>query len=441
MFIKDNCNALISSLDQENSEFIQLAENASEFDKEDLKNSLIELQQEFKNLKIEFSTIAKTISKEQSQECEKFITEIGEKLTPLKKDVKDSLRSISNHRSPTTSSSFDSTSVPITNRSDKTNKDFMPDKLHHYDNYSTYIQWRKSWFGHSNQNKFYNRPISTQRMHLEKLLDTVLRDTIDGQAPDLETFPMVPTLTDDQLASVASGLDYPTPDFPAPVTCLIGILDNHFNMKEPKMMRLFNYQKLLMEGQLDKEGWFAAWSRIYKSYQTSGIASMTEEERLKANLISMTKDKELKQKLLVQNDSKSLQDLIDIGRNWQTAATLAPKFEAHQVASAARISSYKRERTRSQKMETFIESQKKLGRCFRCDRKDCKAIKGYWDQCFAAEERCNKCSRKGHIARLCQMGGPSIKQPRTVFHRLGPKESGSGHQQGNNNRKVFVENS
>ena len=231
MFIKDNCNTLITSLHDDHSEFVQLAGQASDFDKEDLKNSLIELQQEFKNLKIEFSTIAKTVAKEQGQACENFISEIGEKLASLKKEVKTSLRSNSNNQSSSSISSLDATFATLSSHSDKTNKDFMPNKLCHDDKYSTYIQWRKDWFGYSNQNKFFNRPISTQRMYLEKLLDTVLRDTLDGQAPDTEAITMGPTLSADQLASVTSGNGYPTPEFPAPVTCLIGILDNHFNMK------------------------------------------------------------------------------------------------------------------------------------------------------------------------------------------------------------------
>ena len=440
MFIKDNCNTLITSLHDDHSEFVQLAGQASDFDKEDLKNCLIELQQEFKNLKIEFSTIAKTVTKEQGQACEAFISEIGEKLASLKKEVKTSLRSNSNHQSSSSISSLDATFATLSSHSEKTNIDFKPNKLCHDDMYSTYIQWRKDWFGYFNQNKFFNRPISTQRMYLEKLLDTVLRDTLDGQAPDTEAITMGPTLSADQLASVTSGNGYPTPEFPAPVTCLIGIIDNHFNMKEPKMMRLHNFQKLVMEGQSEREKWYPAWSRIFKAYQTSGISSMTEEERLKAYLISITRNKDLKQKLLVQKDSKSLQDLIDIGKNWQNATTLAPKFETPQVASAARMSSYKRERSNSQKkMAAFISSQRKLGRCFKCDRNDCKSMDGYPEDCFAANERCNKCSRKGHLEKLCQMEGPSVKRPATIFHRLGPKESGSGQQR--SRREVFVNNS
>ena len=232
-------------------------------------------------------------------------------------------------------------------------------------------------------------------MYLEKLLDTVLRDTLDGQAPDTEAITMGPTLSADQLASVTSGNGYPTPEFPAPVTCLIGIIDNHFNMKEPKMMRLHNFQKLVMEGQSEREKWYPAWSRIFKAYQTSGISSMTEEERLKAYLISITRNKDLKQKLLVQKDSKSLQDLIDIGKNWQNATTLAPKFETPQVASAARMSSYKRERSNTLTGRT-PGSKDHCNWCGKTGHGKNPSHEVRKERCPAFGRKCHKCPFTGH---------------------------------------------
>ena len=413
-FIKDDCNTLISSTHDENSEFIELAEAASSFDKEDLKNSLIKLEQRFEDLKNEYSNIATELTKPQNKTCEGFIDEVRNNLTLLKKDIKTSLRS------STQTTASQSNSEPSSKDSNKTNKDFMPEKLRYNDLYSTYIQWRKDYFGYYSQNKFYNRPLSTQRRYLEKLLDSVLRDTLDGQANSSETFPMGPSLSTDQLTTLASGGEYPLPIFPAAPTSLIGILDCHFNAKEPKMIRMHNFQKLNMAGQSEREGWFEAWSRIHKAYQTSGIASMTEEERLKAYLILMTRDKELKQKLLLQKDSVSLQELIDIGKNWQAATSLASNLESSKQAVAAKTSSFKAQETYKQKnMWLFQDLMKKSGRCWRCNSVDCKTN----SNCRAIGKICPKCGKYNHFASVCQEDTTKADyNPTSVFSkkRLGP---------------------
>ena len=423
-FIKDECTSLITTLHDQNAEFETLAEKASSFDKEDLQNALSKLEQNFENLKTEYSSFVNITTKAQTTTCEDSIGEIRNKITSLKKDIKINLR---NFESLTTNSEngnlqFQSPTTII--KSNKVNKSFEPKQLKFSANFSTYTQWRGDWCLHGNINKFYKEDIPTQRAHLVQLLDTELRATLDSEAPHQDTTPIWPPLSEEQLSSFEQGQSYPVPAFPAPTSCLIGLLDLHYNRKEPKMMRLYNYNKACLDGQLQNEGWYEAWTRLDQMYQRSGIDSMSKEEYRKMTCIIMTRDSTLRQKLLQQGEEKSLQDLLAIGQAWQVSSSLSSKIEqkqnANDTAVAAKTSSYKTQETHKQKqMWLFKDLMKKKGQCWRCNSTTCKSS----STCRAMGKNCTKCGKLNHFASVCQEDYPQENNKSNqgnVYKRLGP---------------------
>ena len=377
LYIKDTCNTLLLSVHEENTDFVNLAEKASPFDKEELKKSLNKLEQKFEDLENEYSSIVNNITKAQDETCQDSITEIRNNLTSLKKDIKTSLRTYEPLSTPS-----GILAPTIIHKSNKLNKTFEPKLLKHNAKYSTYVQWRDDMFRHFNINDLFKEEISTQRAHLLQLLDTELRASIDSEAPNHDTFALGPTLTQEQKSSVEKGNAYPVPVFPVPNTCLIGILDAHFNRQEPKMMRLFNYNKACMEGQFQNEGWYEAWTRLDQMYQTSGIASMSKEEYRKMTCITMTSESALRQKLLQQGQEKSLQDLLAIGQAWQAGSSLNSKIEQKNTATAYQIST---------------ENEKSC-----C--KFCGFSHGSY--CPASSRQCKNCDKVGHFAKMCPNSHP-----------------------------------
>ena len=382
LFIKDTCNTLITKVHDENTEFTTLADKASSFDKEHLQNALIKLEQKFDSLEAEFSLIANKATQDQNDICADFITEVRNSIASLTKDIKTSVRNFES-MSTNPGNGFLQLQSPTTIiKSNKVNKTFEPKQLKYNADYSTYTQWRNDWFLHQNINQFFKEDISTQRAHLVQLLDTELRATLDSEAPHHDTTAMGPPLSEEQLNSLEQGQTYPVPTFPAPNTCLIGILDLHFNRKEPKMMRLYNYNKACLEGQLENEGWYEAWTRLDQMYQRSGIDSMSKEEYKKMTCITMTTESALRQKLLQQGQEKSLQDLLAIGQAWQAGSSLNSKIEQKNTATAYRIST---------------ENEKSC-----C--KFCGFSHGLY--CPASSRQCKNCDKVGHFAKMCPSPHP-----------------------------------
>ena len=422
LFIKDTCNTLITKVHDENTEFTTLADKASSFDKEHLQNALIKLEQKFDSLEAEFSLIANKATQDQIDICADFITEVRNSIASLTKDIKTSVRNFESLSTNPGNGNLQSPTTII--KSNKVNKSFEPKQLKHNANYGTYTQWRNDWFLHLNINQFFKEDISTQRAHLVQLLDTELRATLDSEAPHHDTTAMGPPLSEEQLNSLEQGQAYPAPTFPAPNTCLIGILDIHFNRKEPKMMRLYNYNKACLVGQLQNEGWYEAWTRLDQMYQRNGIESMSKEEYRKMTCITMTRDSALRQKLLQQGEEKSLQDLLAIGQAWQAGTFINSKIEqkqnANDTAVAAKTSSYKTQETHKQKqMWLFKDLMKKKGQCWRCNSTTCKSS----STCRAMGKNCTKCGKLNHFASVCQEDYPqenNKSNQENVYKRLGP---------------------
>ena len=425
MVLKDSCNQLIIDLNDDQAEFLSLIDKVSAFDREHLQGSFTKLEAKFEQLEQEFTRIARSITQDQHSTCTNFLTEVRNKITPLKKEIKTCLRTPGSV-SATTENTFSTISNDFI-RSFKTDKDFEPEKLNHQSSHTTYIQWRKDMIGYFTHNQLYKKPIPTQRRYLRKYLDTYLKNTLDGEANEAENFPLGPPLTSQQQESLASGGEYPVPIFPAAKNCLIGVLDSHFNLKEPKMMRLHNYNNI--PHQYENESFYEAWTRIYNSYQNSGIASVTEEERLKAKCIAMTRNKQLQLKLLEQDDTATLDHLLNIGKNWQSASTCVSQLQTQQTAIAAKTSGYKRHNSKQrQSIFEFINSMKQKGLCFRCNSEDCKTSSG----CIGLKTKCQSCNKFGHITSLCQSPGSRDGPPqkmakqdpnqKSVFERLGGKD-------------------
>ena len=429
-FIKDECTSLITTLHDQNAEFETLAEKASSFDKEDLQNALSKLEQNFENLKTEYSSFVNITTKAQTTTCEDSIGEIRNKITSLKKDIKINLRNFESLTTNSGNGNLQFQSPTTIFKSNKVNKSFEPKQLKFSANFSTYTQWRGDWCLHGNINKFYKEDIPTQRAHLVQLLDTELRATLDSEAPHQDTTPIWPPLSEEQLSSFEQGKSYPVPAFPAPTSCLIGLLDLHYNRKEPKMMRLYNYNKACLDGQLQNEGWYEAWTRLDQMYQRSGIDSMSKEEYRKMTCIIMTRDSTLRQKLLQQGEEKSLQDLLAIGQAWQVSSSLSSKIEQKNNAFAAKTSSFKKlKRHRDDQMWLFKDLMNKKGLCYRCNSPNCKR----GTSCFAEGKTCTECGGPNHFASVCQMDSPwenkweakkakfGENTKKNIHQRLGPR--------------------
>ena len=88
MVLKDSCNQLIIDLNDDQAEFLSLIDKVSAFDREHLQGSFTKLEAKFEQLEQEFTRIARSITQDQHSTCTNFLTEVRNKITPLKKEIK-----------------------------------------------------------------------------------------------------------------------------------------------------------------------------------------------------------------------------------------------------------------------------------------------------------------------------------------------------------------
>ena len=400
--LTDGCNSNITSLHEHHVEFLNLNEEATTVHKDELFNSLKETKEKFKTLENHFHSILSTLSEEQIDTCQGIIDEVKNKIDSLRQEIINSLVEFEKRLKISTNT---------TNQPKKTNVDFAPEKLSSETEFIPYIQWRFDICGHYEQNKFSIESYEIQRRHLEKYLDETLRAILTNQAPNMNQFPVLP-----------EGSTTMVPEFPVKNECCLSILDEYFDKKHPKMMRLWTFTQLYQNGQFEKEKVQDMWNRILKHYHASGISTMNEETHMKLYFITALRNQQMKQEILRHASSKSLEELVKIGESWQIGDDISSKLRPTNTNTIQtnRISGFKRSKEdHMAKMAVFMNKQKRKGRCFRCDKKGCDGK----SRCSAIDSTCHRCGLVGHIAPVCQREADELPfKKKDVWSRLGNKE-------------------
>ena len=177
---------------------------------------------------------------------------------------------------------------------------------------------------------------------------------------------------------------------------LLAWLKDYLLRDLPMFIRRYNFAKCKQKPGERFDDW---WTRKKMKAEECDLHKIKKEDILVTELICGINNQELRKEILKSGKEPKLEELVALGRNFDTAAKIQKDNFNDDTKANRTTSEYKKSKNNTYDQrgrDSRGQSRSSDSKCKRCGKAPCDAVKYGLSSCPATDRECKSCGNKGH---------------------------------------------
>ena len=188
---------------------------------------------------------------------------------------------------------------------------------------------------------------------------------------------------------------------------LLAWLKDYLLRDLPMFIRRYNFAKCKQKPGERFDDW---WTRKKMKAEECDLHKIKKEDILVTELICGINNQELRKEILKSGKEPKLEELVALGRNFDTAAKIQKDNFNEDTKANRTTSEYKKSKNNTYDQrgrDSRGQSRSSDSKCKRCGKAPCDAVKHGLSSCPATDRECKSCGIKGHYKSVCKKRSPT----------------------------------